>query len=249
MGTDTGKDTADNKIKVLMGIPRGGFTLTEAVDNQIDMAKYLGKLECRSNFEFHMATTGRLFVPKAREAFAKYALEIGADYLFMIDDDMICPLDLFERLYRHDVDIVAPLAFQRRTPHFPVIYKTRSGWDEARRERYFANEIVKNYPKNTLLECDAVGFGAVLIKKWVLEKFKPPMFMSTSPTGEDILFCYNAKEALGAKVFVDTGTEIQHLGHPKIITEKDYEEASGIEAIRELHGDYDPAIHGTGGMI
>jgi len=240
---DTDKDTKKDKIKVLMGIPRGGFTLTEAVDNQVDMAKYLGKLECNSPFEFHMATIGRLFVPKAREEFAKYALEIGADYLFMIDDDMLCPLDLFERLWKHDVDIVAPLAFQRRSPYYPVIYKIKEGWDEIRKERFFGNEIVKNYPKNTLFECDAVGFGAVLIKTWVLEKFQPPRFMSTSPTGEDILFCYLAKQKLGARVFVDTGTEIAHLGHPKIITEKDFEEANNIGAIRELHGDYDKVVH------
>jgi len=238
------KDTTENhKIKVLMGIPRGGFTLTEAVDNQLDMAKHLGKLECHSPFEFHIATIGRLFVPKAREEFARYSLDIGADYLFMIDDDMLCPIDLFERLWRHNVDIVAPLAFQRRHPYFPVIYKTKTGWDNIRKETFFGNEIVKNYPKDTLFECDAVGFGAVLIKKWVLEKFQPPRFMSTSPTGEDILFCYQAREKLGAKVFVDTEIEIAHLGHPKIITSKDYEEANDIEKVRELHGDYDKEIH------
>lgn len=249
MGENAGtaqEDKVGKKIKVLMGIPRGGFTLSEAVDNQIDMAKYLGKLECHSPFEFHMATIGRLFVPKAREEFAQYALEIGADYLFMIDDDMLCPLDLFERLWKHHVDIVAPLAFQRRSPHYPVIYKTREGWDEVRKERFFGNEIVKNYPKNTLLECDAVGFGAVLIKRWVIEKYQPPRFMSTSPTGEDILFCYNARQSIGAKVYVDTDTKIAHLGHPKIITEKDFEDANQIDKVREVYGDYDISIHGTG---
>lgn len=228
----------DNKIKVLVGIPRGGFTLTEAVDNQIDMAHYLGALEARSNFKFYLATIGRLFVAKAREEFARYAVDLGCDYLFMVDDDMICPPDLFERLYKHNVDIVSPLAFQRRHPHYPVIYKSRSGWDDVKKQRYFANEIVKNYPKDTLLECDAVGFGAVLIKRWVIEKMQPPRFMSTSPTGEDILFCYNAREYLGAKVYVDTATKIQHLGTPEIITEESYERANNIDKLREVYGDY-----------
>jgi hypothetical protein len=115
-----------------------------------------------------------------------------------------------------------------------------------RKQTYFANEIVKNYPKKTLFECDAVGFGAVLIKTDVLKRFDPPRFMSTSPTGEDILFCYQAKENLGVRVYCDTSTVIQHLGEPKIIEEKDFEEANKIEEIREVYGDYDVKIHGNG---
>lgn len=240
------KEAHKDKIKVLVGIPRGGFTLSEAVDNQIDMAAYLGRLEAISDFKFYFASIGRLFVPKAREEFAQYAIESGCDYLLMIDDDMICPTDLFTRLYSHDVDIVAPLAFQRRHPYYPVIYKQKSGWDEVQKQRYFGNEIVKNYPKNVLFECDAVGFGAVLIKRWVLEKMLTPRFMSTSPTGEDILFCYNAREQLGAKVYCDTATPIAHLGACKIIEEKDFEEANHIDKVREVYGEFDEKMHEVG---
>jgi hypothetical protein len=244
------KTEADNltppKIRVLVGIPRAGFTMTEAVDNQIDMAAFLGKISETTEFEFLFASIGRLFVAKAREEFAEYAIKHNCDYLLMIDDDMICPVDLFLKLHRHNKDIVAPLAFQRRHPYYPVIYKTNAGWDDVRKESYFSNEIVKNYPKGVLLECDAVGFGAVLIKRWVLEKMIPPRFMSTSPTGEDILFCYNAKEQVGARVFVDTETKIAHLGAPKIIEEKDYEEANNIDQVREVYGDYKAEIHEVG---
>jgi len=240
------KERDKDKVKVLVGIPRGGFSLTEAIDNQIDMSFYLGKLEDRSNYKFYPATIGRLFVPKAREEFARYALEMGCDYLMMIDDDMICPVDLFEKLVRHNVDIVAPLAFQRRKPYYPVVYRTKTGWDAARKEKYFANEIIKNYPKDTLLECDAVGFGAVLIKRWVLEAMAPPRFMSTSPTGEDILFCYNAKEQTGAKVYVDTSTKIGHLGAAEVITEEHFETANHTDKMRECYGDYDAKVYGRG---
>lgn len=235
-----------DKIKVLVAYPRGGFTLTEAVDNQIDMAFYLGNLEARSNFKFHMATIGRLFVAKAREEFAEYVLKADCDYLFMIDDDMIVPMNLFELLYRHDVDIVAPLAFQRRSPYYPVIYKQKTGWDEVRKEKFFGNEIVKNYPKDKLFQCDAVGFGAVLIKRWVIEKMQTPRFMSTSPTGEDILFCYHAREQLGAKIYCDTSVKIAHLGAPTIITEETYEEANHIYKMRDVYGEYNPEFYKVG---
>lgn len=236
------------KIKVLVAYPRGAMTLTEAIDNQIDLAFYCGKLEARSNFKFYFATIGRLFQAKAREEFARYTLELGCDYLLMIDDDMIVPVDLFERLYKHNVDIVAPLAFQRRKPYFPVIYKIKQGWDEVRRERYFANEIVKTYPKDKLFNCDAVGFGAVLIKRWVLEAMPKPMFMSTSPTGEDILFCYNARDAVGAKVYCDTGTKIAHLGSPEVITEESFERENEMDKTREVYGEYNEEHFVAGGV-
>lgn len=47
----------------------------------------------------------------------------------MIDDDMICDADLFERLYADNCDIVAPLAFTRGYPHKPVLYSCVEGWD------------------------------------------------------------------------------------------------------------------------
>jgi hypothetical protein len=73
---------------------------------------------------------------------------------------------------------------------------------------YFINNVVMNYPKDKLVECDAVGFGAVLIKRWVLDKIGKKPFMSTCGTGEDILFCYKAKK-IGANTGSNDGMDRQ----------------------------------------
>lgn len=171
-------------------------------------------------FEFWFVNIGRIFTPAAREEAAKKALEHGHDYIFFVDDDMICPDDLFLRLYRHHkvADIVCPLAFTRNPPYKPVLYASIDGWDAVNRTDYFINNSIMNYPKNQLVEVDAHGFGAALIKTWMLHKIQPPYFMSSEGTGEDILFCYKAKK-VGARVFSDTTFNIGHLGHPQIITE------------------------------
>jgi hypothetical protein len=171
-------------------------------------------------FQFYFINIGRIFTPAAREEAAKKAVEHGMDYIFMVDDDMICPDDLFQRLYRHHevADIVCPLAFTRNPPYKPVLYASIEGWDAVNRSDYFINNVVMNYPKNKLVEADACGFGAVLMKTWMLKKIQPPFFMSSEGTGEDILFCYKAKKA-GARVFMDTSFNIGHLSHPQIITE------------------------------
>jgi hypothetical protein len=173
------------------------------------------------NFVFYFVQVGRMFTPMAREEAAKKALEYGCDYLFFVDDDMICPDDLFLKLYRHRAiaDVVAPLAFTRNAPHKPVCYASIEGWDAVNREPYFINNTIMKYQRNKLMECDAVGFGAALIKVDLFRKIKQPWFMSSEGTGEDILFCYKVKK-VGGRVFMDTSVDIGHVSHPIVITEK-----------------------------
>lgn len=212
--------------RVLVTIPSEGHTFVEAYANRLLNFSELGRLQERGRilkenprFEFHYVTMGRMMTPFAREEAAKIAVDVDMDYLFMIDDDMMCPDDLFLSLFKHNVDIVAPLAFTRNYPHKPVIYSCVDGWDSVSNSEYFINHAVMKYPRNQLVECDAVGFGAVLIKGSVLKGVQAPRFMSTCGTGEDIFFCYQAKKQ-GFRVFVDTATKLGHLSHPINITEE-----------------------------
>lgn len=225
-------------VKVGVSIPTMGYTDPAAYCNRLINFMHLGKLEERGRlenhevqFQFHLFVQGRLFTPLAREEAAKAVVENDLDYLFMIDDDMICPDTIFEQLYKHDVDIVAPLAFTRNPPHKPVLYHCVEGYDPVEKKDYFINNVIMNYPKETLVECDAVGFGAVLIKRWVLDKIGTKPFMSTCGTGEDILFCYKAKK-IGAKTYMDTGCKLGHLGNPICVTEdyvNMYRDANGFD--------------------
>ncbi len=192
-------------------------------------------------FEFWFINIGRIFTPAAREEAAKKAIEQNMDYIFFVDDDMICPNDLFLRLYRHHevADVVCPLAFTRNEPYNPVMYASVEGYDAVNRSDYFINNVVQNYPKNKLVEVDACGFGAALVKTSILKKIQPPYFMCSEGTGEDILFCYKVRKA-GGRVFMDTTFNIGHLGHPQIITEEfaeSYREKNGFE-IKKKHGEF-----------
>ena len=233
-------------IRVCLALPKFGYTLPHSYMNRLINFNALGHLEKEGEilqnnprFQFRFAVLGDLFTPLAREEAAKMALDWNCDYLFMIDDDMMCPDDLFLRLYKHDVDIVAPLAFTRNPPHKPVIYSCLEGYDSQSKKDWTMNTVVMNYPRNTLVECDAVGFGAVLIKRHVLEAVPKPRFMSTCGTGEDIYFCYQAKK-YGARVFADTSTKIGHLSHPIDVTEEyvdEYRKNNSID-FNKKHPEY-----------
>jgi hypothetical protein len=239
----------DRLVKIVVGMPKDGKTEPSAYDNRMDMAFRLGVLQTLSHdgrkefcgtkftypegqkFSFEHLTAGRVFTPLARERIAELAQDKKADYLFMVDDDMLCPNDLFEQLYKHNVDIVAALAFNRYMPHKPVCYEIKTGYDNVEKKEYFINFPIIDYPRNTLVQCDAVGFGAVLIKMSVFETVKKPWFMTMSGAGEDISFCWKAGKA-GVKIYMDTATKLGHLGDPQIIDEQTYDNPANQEMIR-----------------
>lgn len=245
------------KVKVSVSIPNEGITVPPAYDNRLMFAFHLGVLQVLSQtgtheyqgvkydypddveFEFYWSTVGRVLTPLARERLTEWAIEGKMDYMLMIDDDMIVPMDLFERLFRHNVDVVAPLAFMRVSPHRPVIYRVDEGYDPMMKCEYYIPHTVNNYPKDKLVECDAVGFGAALIKMDVVKKMEKPWFMSTTASGEDLWFCYKARKA-GARVFMDTSTKLGHLGYQPVITEADFERDFKADENRKIYGEWKP---------
>jgi hypothetical protein len=212
--------------KVVVGIPLMGGTPAASYHDRLMMFKYLGHREeddyhnkLNPRYCFSLNVTGDILVQYARERFAQSVIEMDADYLFMIDDDMLAPPDLFFKLVANDKDICAALAFTRNPDHKPVIYDVIEGIDPVTKKDYYINKFAMNYPRNTLVQCDAVGFGAVLIKRAVIDAMKEPRFMGLTGAGEDITFCHKAKK-LGFEVWMDTRVKLGHLGAPTIITEE-----------------------------
>ena len=227
---------ADKKvIRVAMGIPSEGHTLPEAYDNHLLNSFRLGAWQEKMKtwdknyrYEIYWYTTGRMLTQLAREKLITVAIENGMDYIIMFDDDMVLPIDMVQRMlqdmYDHpEIDVLGALAFMRNAPHYPVIYTTIDGFDPKTHTPIYIREYVKKYPKDTLVECDAVGFGGVCIKlDFVRKNMSEPYFMSTTGTGEDLWFCYKAKEA-GARVFMDTRIKLGHLKNPQIVDEEYFE--------------------------
>lgn len=232
-------------LKIAVSVPNEGLTKAEAYDNHLIWAIHLGVIQERSKqenwdeqYEFYWFTCGRILTPFAREQLVTNALKAEMDYILMLDDDMtIENIDIFERLIKHKVDVVAPLAFARNKPHFPVLYHTTEGYDPIAKSPYATTKIIRNYPKNKLVECDAVGFGMVLINMNVVKALEAPYFMSTTGTGEDVWFCIKARQH-GFHVFMDTSLKLGHLGNPIIINEEVYEQENDIDEHRRVYGEY-----------
>jgi len=222
--------------KIAISVPNEGYTQPLAYDNHLTFLFHLGVLQERwkhehrpIQYEFYFYTVGRLLTAMAREKLVENAISGGVDYILMYDDDMLLPANFMELMIediekKPEIDILAPLAFMRNPPHYAVMYTTIEGYDQKSHQPYFINNFVKKYPKNTLVECDAVGFGSVLIKMDMIKRMSSPYFMSTTGTGEDIYFCTMAKQHANARIFMDTRIKLGHLGAPRIIDEDYFED-------------------------
>jgi GT2 family glycosyltransferase len=114
------------------------------------------------------------------------------DALLFLDSDMVPPADMLLKLLEADKPIAGALAFKRRPPYEPCIFKEVT---ENSTEFYY------DYPKG-LIEIAGTGMACCLIKRCVLDMPKP-WFYPSPLLGEDLAFCLRAREN-GHSVWCDT---------------------------------------------
>ena len=146
-------------------------------------------------------------VAMQRQELVNTALDTDCTHILWLDSDMIFPTVIIEALMSHDKDIIACNYSTRVPPHRPVAFKTFGDLDK----RVFSQTGIETV--------DAVGMGAMLVKRSVYEKIQKPHFGVewnndyTSLIGEDMFFCKKAAEN-GYEVWVDNDTSMQisHVG-------------------------------------
>lgn len=178
-----------------------------------------------------LATQASCNLAGPRNAVAKQFLGYGqADWLWMVDSDMVFAPDTLERLLEHadpeKAPIVGGLCFAYDEGNVvPTLYGLVGSEDNPQVVRF--NE----WPPDSMFQVAATGTGCLLVHKSALEKirdFEPegrpgqvgfnpayPYFQETDhdgrPVGEDITFCWRAG-ICGIPVHVNTAV---HIGHVK----------------------------------
>jgi len=148
-------------------------------------------------------------VAYARNLLAEKVKDV-ADYIFLVDDDVLPPINTITKLLSHNKDMVCGLYFANREPHFPQIFLKN-------KEDKTKYDCVENYKKDSLIEIDACGAGCMLIKAEIFKKLKLPYFWYIPKSedkprkGEDFYFCEKVKEA-GYKIYCDTSIICKHIG-------------------------------------
>lgn len=195
-------------MKTLLAVPCS--TLVHA-----DFMFSLFKLKLSNEFVFTYLKDGLVY--DSRNKFAADAINGGYDRLIMIDSDMIFEPDIIYRFSEDmdtDIEYVAGIFTQRHLPARPCVYKKLVyGPDENGVLQHDAVHYL-DYPKDTLFEAEATGFGAVMISvqliRRVWDRFGLPFFPLPG-LGEDLTFCLRARE-VGAKVYCDSRIKVGHCG-------------------------------------
>lgn len=153
-------------------------------------------------------------VGHARNVLARQAaFDLGADYVFFVDDDVIIPSDALNRLLSHQKDICAGVYYSKSPVPDPLIFTTIGGG--AYRD-WNVGEFIGDDIRIT-----GVGMGCTLIKTDVFRKVSEPWFETSKrlaiedgvltkySSTEDIPFCEKAVEA-GFRIYVDTAVQCKH---------------------------------------
>lgn len=152
-------------------------------------------------------------VDRVRNQICKRFLESDADYLLMIDDDVVPPATVLD-MARHDKDVVAGLcyAYLPRLGYYSVAYP--SGNEHGKPvERLGIGEQIEG---RGLIEVELAGTACMLIHRRVLEALDRPHFKMQLDDdcllikdSEDFSFCRKARAA-GFSIWLDTD---QPCGH------------------------------------
>ena len=199
--------------KTLIAIPR-----MDSVPTQFRQALAMLQKEDEVALSFQVGS----LVYNARNNLAKTAAEMGADYVFWLDSDMVFAPDTLVRMRKtleeNDLDFLTGVYFRRVPPFSPVLYSKMSdnGMDYAE---------VTDLPTAGLFEVAACGFGCVLMRTDVIINTYAEtgeMFTPIGGTGEDISFCIRARQC-GYKIMADPSIVLGHVGHA--VFTRDYWEA------------------------
>ena len=166
--------------------------------------------------EIKFAYSASSLVYDSRNGLARKAICERFDRVRWVDSDMRFSPGLFRKL-SDDIDegrdFVSGLYFTRKPPYKPVIFK-KAGYEQINNGVKPIAETYYEYPKDSVFEVEAAGFGGVMMNTSLLAEVEKNFGLPFSPImgfGEDISFCLRVKE-LGKKMYCDSSVKMGHVG-------------------------------------
>ena len=180
-----------------------------------------------SGQEISYEVTSGSLVYAARNRLLQIADDSGVDRILWFDSDMKIPTDALQILSK-DIDegceIVSGIYHGRRPPFEPIVFSECCVRQDIEGQQWPTAAKYLEYPKDSLFEVQAFGFGCVLMTmkatKTIMEQMGSMPFMPLSGFGEDLSFCIRA-QAVGLKLWCDSRVKCGHIGY-KTYTDEDY---------------------------
>lgn len=222
--------------KILIGVPAYEGIVYEAQQAFFTMMYWCGKNMPDYTFAVNITYKREQF--RARNNITDAAIANEFDYILMLDDDMIVPPDLVQRLIDHDKDVIGALYFQRGGQYKPVLMNRPDPAPGMHTAHFVLPQDPRINENRGLHQFDVIGGGCMLFKTHVFNKILQPYFETERNLGTDISICGRLKDA-GFEIWADTSIELGHVGEKKIITSRTVPMSERVLASinDELHAD------------
>ena len=207
-------DYDPKKIHVCVCIPINREITAESFTSLMQLYSHLNK-----HYQVSFTTSIATYLHEGRALITKNSYDINKkapiDYLMWVDSDMVYNVGDFEKslkmMKKKDIDFLSALYFTKRSKACKPVYLIKKGEDY---------KLAENYPPNTLLRVDGVGFGFFLCKASSIfklhEKYGNKLWKLENDNtgrmvGEDVIFsrCVTAE---GLKMYVWTDICVGHEG-------------------------------------
>lgn len=165
----------------------------------------------------------------ARNELAQAAIKCEADQVLWLDSDMVFTPDFLlsmEKVMKeNDIDFLTALCFRRKHPFTPTVYDKLT-YNEEKQKCNFTQFL--SIPDERFM-VGGCGFAGVLMGTDVLmsvsSRFNGRMFDPLPGMGEDISFCWRARQC-GYDIWCDPALTMGHVGQT-VITRSYYEQYGG----------------------
>lgn len=207
-------------MRTMIAIPCMDFINTQTVIS-------LTGLKLSGEVKFAYAVSSLIY--DARNSLARKAVVEKFDRVLWLDSDMRFGPDLLSKLdadlEETGADMVSAFYTTRKDKIKPVVYNMCGYRQISGNEVRPIAQTYYDYPKESLFEVEAVGFGGVLVKTSLLEEVGKKYGLPFAPIlgfGEDLSFCMRVRE-LGKRIYCDSRVKMGHIG-THVFTEEDLED-------------------------
>lgn len=202
----------------------------------------LAALRLPAGERLRLVHVGPKTVDVARNAIVRAFLATPDRTLLMVDQDAVLHPGTLLRLMSWQQPVVGALAFGRHQPFPPVVMRDRirladgrvglgvqlkemREWLAAHNELLASGPVLLDpAPADALTRVTATGCHCLLLQRDVLERMQPPWFECEpgEAFGEDLYFCRQVQEQLGAPVYVDKSCMAGHLAGDQSVAALDW---------------------------
>lgn len=170
----------------------------------------------------YVGISDKMYLHSASNKLVTEALEMGVDYIFWTEQDMLLPFDVVTKLFERQKDICSGIYFLRGAAFMPCMWQFVENEKNPEKNPYMISPI-SLFTENSMLKIDVCGMGCVLFKSDVFRKLEEPWFDMKEGYGQDVYFYRKVKNA-GIDVWVDTGIQCGQQAERKVTSIEDYRE-------------------------